>query len=277
MRSRVWEKNNDETAFRFTKRKGLGIDSLVILRGLTAATNNEAVQVLFLESMFHSKEECLMAIISTASRTIVDLTDDSVYSGVEPTKPVQGDLWLDVSETPPLLKRYSGEAWVITGADTTELENQTAKNAENITKITEYNTKISQNLTEISSSVSEVAKSVSDNNERIDTVESNLQQQAENVRLNFASKSEVNGISETLNNYFDFGSDGTLTIGSSQNSFTSAFSATKLAFKEDGHEVAYISNQELHIIRAIIENLLSVGNLQFKVSGDKAIRATWTN
>lgn len=218
-----------------------------------------------------------MAIISTASRTVVDLTDDAVYTGVEPTNPSQGDLWLDVSETPPVIKRYNGESWVTTGADTTELENQTAKNAENITKITEYNTKISQNLTEIQSSVSEVAKSTTDNSERIETVESNLQQQAENVRLNFASKSEVNGISETLNNYFNFGADGTLTIGSSQNDFTSAFSSTKLAFKEHDHEVAYISNQELHIIRAIFENLLSVGNLQFKVSGSNAIRATWTN
>lgn len=218
-----------------------------------------------------------MAIISTASRTIVDLADDAVYSGVEPANPVQGDLWLDPSQMPPVLKRYSGDTWIVTGADTTELENQTAKNAENITKITEYNAKISQNLTEISSSVSNVAKSVSENSERINSVESNIQQQAENVRLNFASKTEVNGISETLNHYFDFGSDGTLSIGSSQNGFTSTFSSTKLAFKEDDQEVAYISNQELHILRAVIENLLSVGNLQLKVSGNNAIRAIWTN
>lgn len=218
-----------------------------------------------------------MAIISAASRTVIDLSDDAVYTGIEPANPSAGDLWLDTSLTPPVLKRYSGESWVTTGADTTELEAQTEKNAENITKITEYNTKISQNLTEIESSVSKISESTSGNSQRIDAVASSIQQQAENIRLNFATKTDVNGISETLNNYFDFGSDGTLSIGSSENGFKSTFSSTKLAFQEDGHEVAYISNQELHIVRAIIENLLSVGKLQFKVSGDKAIRAIWTN
>ncbi len=218
-----------------------------------------------------------MAIISTASKTIIDLSDDAIYTGVEPASPSQGDLWLDVSENPPLLKRYSGETWITTGADTTTLETQTSANAENIIKITNYNSELSQNLTNIKSEVSQITESISSNSERIDSVQSSLEQQAENVKLNFATKTDVNGISETLNNYFNFGSDGKLSIGSSSNDFTSEFSSTKLAFKEGNNEVAYISNQELHIIRALIEKLLSIGKLQFQVSDSnpRAVKATW--
>lgn len=53
-----------------------------------------------------------MALIARAQVTICDLRDP-VVSGEEPSSPVLDMLWMDTSQTPSVLKRWTGEAWEV--------------------------------------------------------------------------------------------------------------------------------------------------------------------
>jgi hypothetical protein len=51
-----------------------------------------------------------MGVIARAIRTLVDL-NDPIQQGTAPYNPVEGLLWLDTSQSPPVLARWSGSAW----------------------------------------------------------------------------------------------------------------------------------------------------------------------
>lgn len=51
-----------------------------------------------------------MAMIAQGQLTIVDL-NDPIQQGIAPSAPAEGMLWLDTSQSPPVLKRWSGNAW----------------------------------------------------------------------------------------------------------------------------------------------------------------------
>lgn len=56
-------------------------------------------------------------MIAAAQHTIVDLTDP-IVSGTAPASPVLDMLWLDTSENPSVLKRWTGAAWEIVDGTT---------------------------------------------------------------------------------------------------------------------------------------------------------------
>lgn len=49
-------------------------------------------------------------MIARAQKTIVDL-NDPIQQETAPADPVEGTLWLDLSQIPPQLKRWSGDGW----------------------------------------------------------------------------------------------------------------------------------------------------------------------
>ena len=51
-----------------------------------------------------------------------------------------------------------------------------------------------------------------------------------------------------------------IELGKIGNSFVAKLSNEKLAFLQDGVEIAYISNNKLYITDAEIKNMLTVGN-----------------
>ena len=55
-----------------------------------------------------------MAVIAQSQKTLVDL-NDPVQQGTVPANPVTGLLWLDTSQSPPILKRYTGAEWEVVG------------------------------------------------------------------------------------------------------------------------------------------------------------------
>ena len=54
-----------------------------------------------------------------------------------------------------------------------------------------------------------------------------------------------------------------ISIGKTDNPFSVDITNQKMSFKDQGTEVAYISNQEMRITDAIIENALTLGNFKF--------------
>lgn len=51
-----------------------------------------------------------MAMIAQGQVTIVDL-NDPIQQGTAPSAPTEGTLWMDISKSPPVLKRWSGSEW----------------------------------------------------------------------------------------------------------------------------------------------------------------------
>lgn len=73
-------------------------------------------------------------------------------------------------------------------------------------------------------------------------------------------------ISETLNGYFTKEEimqymrfeNGILSLGSNDSDFKTELSQSKLAFKENDTEIAWISNKQLHIKEAVVEERINI-------------------
>jgi hypothetical protein len=62
--------------------------------------------------------------------------------------------------------------------------------------------------------------------------------------------------------------DGSMTIGKADSPFSSQFSTTMLAFKQNGVEVAYLSNNKLYIKTGHILDILTIGDKPVVQGGD---------
>ena len=76
---------------------------------------------------------------------------------------------------------------------------------------------------------------------------------------------------DTVTSHFDFTQAGFVEIYATSNGTKGRFSTQitnqKLAFRDNGVEVAYISNQEMYITKAKITNQLQISNFVIKPSG----------
>jgi len=98
------------------------------------------------------------------------------------------------------------------------------------------------------------------------TVESAIKQVASEVEISFTNSKQYTD--ESLKPYEKLESDvrswqrfneNGLTLGKDNSPFTVELSNEKLAFKQDGAEVAYMSNSAMYITNARVTNTLSVG------------------
>ncbi len=62
-----------------------------------------------------------------------------------------------------------------------------------------------------------------------------------------------------VSNYMRYDNTGTLTLGKANNAFTTQIDNTKMSFKQNNTEVAYISNQSMFITTARVTEQLSLG------------------
>ena len=76
---------------------------------------------------------------------------------------------------------------------------------------------------------------------------------------------------DTVTSHLDFTQSGFVEIYATTNGTKGRFSTQitdqKLAFKDNGEEVAYISNQEMYITKATITDQMQIGNFIIKPSG----------
>ena len=73
---------------------------------------------------------------------------------------------------------------------------------------------------------------------------------------------ELTQFKESVQTNIKLHDDG-ISIGKTDNPFSVDITNQKMSFKDQGIEVAYISNQEMRITDAIIENALTLGNFKF--------------
>lgn len=86
-----------------------------------------------------------------------------------------------------------------------------------------------------------------------------------NYRIEFSSIKETE---EYLRSWFDFSKDGVLKIGRDDSSFSTTISNQELAFYYNTTKVAYMNGDRLNVPDIVINNSITIGDLEGKVDGD---------
>ena len=126
----------------------------------------------------------------------------------------------------------------------------------------EFQSKIDQTKSEIMQTVSETyatSESVNKQQTTIDQVSDRIEFVFENANGNIQKVSDALADDQALLKQYIRFSGALMELGRSDNAFTAQLSNEKLAFLENGTEIAYISNQKLYILDAQVKGRLSVG------------------
>lgn len=197
------------------------------LNGITSRVSTVETKTTTIEGKVNSHESRL----NTAEQKITDSAIINTVSSTITEKVNQG-----VEETEKLLNGNMDSA--ISSAKEDILDN------------------ISQNYA-TSNTVSELQKFVS----------SNMKQTSEDITMQFKTATdytkEVDGKLEEykklVSTNIRFSEEG-IDLGKTNSPFTATLDNTKLAFKQSGEEVAYISNNKMHITQAEVQENLRIGD-----------------
>ena len=226
------------------------------------------------------------------------ISTNSIYSGVkESVNNTTRGIYMDnqgqiaVGDSQNFIKYYKDEngAYKLDisaksikfGASGTSVEDA-IKNTENYTdnavsdaktEITrEYSSLINETASQISLIVDELARTVNSNSDSIVHINNSINVTSQDINLVKTTMSNiqnaVNGkvSSDEIKEWARF--DGaTLELGASNQPFKARLTTTELAFYQGSNKVAWISNNELHILTAIITQSIGCGNFTFVDEG----------
>ena len=226
------------------------------------------------------------------------ISTNSIYSGVkESVNNTTRGIYMDnqgqmaVGDSQNFIKYYKDEngAYKLDisaksikfGASGTSVEDA-IKNTENYTdnavsdaktEITrEYSSLINETASQISLTVDELSRTVNANSDSIVHINNSINVTSQDINLVKTTMSNiqnaVNGkvSSDEIKEWARF--DGaTLELGASNQPFKARLTTTELAFYQGSNKVAWISNNELHILTAIITQSIGCGNFTFVDEG----------
>ena len=182
-------------------------------------------------------------------------------------------MWLDISQDPPLLKRYDAEAaaWVIVN-DTTDIVYNLEQNIKADIIQTEQN---------IQMMVSESVYLKDQTDALVSEVSSKLEQTASGFEMQFnqfnadleAVAAGTDAEFEEIRKYIRF-VDGQILLGEVGNELELQISNDRISFLQDGAEVAYFSNRQLYVTDTQILHSLQLGNFAFmpRASGNLSFK-----
>ncbi len=136
-----------------------------------------------------------------------------------------------------------------------------------------YKALINQTAQEISLLVQSVKSTADSNSSSISTIASNLKVTSDGLN---ATKTSINTLTNAVNGtvskqelqqYLRW-NGGDLELGNSIQPFRCKLSNTELAFYQNEDKVAWISNKELYILKAVIAQSIGCGNFMFVDEGD---------
>ena len=140
----------------------------------------------------------------------------------------------------------------------------------------EYQTKIEQTKAEILQTASETYATA----ETVSKQQSQIDQSAKRIDFVFEDATgRIQKVSDaladdqaTLRQYIRF-TGALMELGRSDNDFVARLSNEKLAFLENGTEIAYISNHQLYILDAQIKGRLTIANEEIGMMYDHIVRS----
>lgn len=168
-------------------------------------------------------------------------------------------LWYDTNSS--LLKKYddSSKEWIVVNDASDDINSS----AQAITAA--YTSSIEKVKNSITSSVDVAVSRIDSNEKTIDTLSSQIQQNAGAITV---TTNTVKSVIDSLSGYttkveireWARFSNGVLELGKSSSNFTTKLSNTELGFYEIGKRIAFISNQELNITKAKILDKMYIGD-----------------
>lgn len=227
-----------------------------------------------------------------------NITDSAIYSGAKGgvDSNIQG-IYFDktgqvaIGDDSNFLKYYKGEdgnykleisaSSVKFGVNGSDLEDSLAgieKNANDAivnskTEITNaYTSLIEETSDQIRLMVNELSSSVDANSESITHISNSIDLTSQDINFVKTTMTNIQNAvdgkvsAEEIQEWARF--DGaTLELGASNQPFKARLSTTELAFYQGDNKVAWISNNELHILTAIIAQSIGCGNFTFVDEG----------
>ena len=169
--------------------------------------------------------------------------------------------------------------WTPAPEDQEEYTNSAISSSENALN-NNISSAISNATDNILNNISDNYTAKSDYEEFKKTTSSAIEQTNKDVTIKFNTTTEniqsVSGELSTFKNSVEsninFSSDG-IKISKSNSPFSVDIGNSKMSFREAGVEVSYISNQEMNITDAVVENSLTLGNFKFipRVTGNMSV------
>lgn len=215
------------------------------------------------------------------------ISTNSIYSGVkESVNNTTRGIYMDdqgqiaVGDSQNFIKYYKDEngAYKLEisaksikfGASNTSVEDAISDSKMEITR--EYSSLINETASQISSTVDELSRTVNSNSDSIVHINNSINVTSQDINFVKTTMSNiqnaVNGkvSSDEIKEWARF--DGaTLELGASNQPFKARLTTTELAFYQGSNKVAWISNNELHILTAIITQSIGCGNFTFVDEG----------
>ena len=215
------------------------------------------------------------------------ISTNSIYSGVkESVSNTTRGIYMDnqgqiaVGDSQNFIKYYKdeNEAYRLDisaksikfGASNASIEDAISDTKTEITR--EYSSLINETASQISLTVDELSRTVNANSDSIVHINNSINVTSQDINLVKTTMSNiqnaVNGkvSSDEIKEWARF--DGaTLELGASNQPFKARLTTTELAFYQGSNKVAWISNNELHILTAIITQSIGCGNFTFVDEG----------
>lgn len=203
------------------------------------------------------------------------VSNDIYVSDIEPENPSNDMLWLDTSGDISVLKRWMTEHVDAASGETIAAHwEECTVSQSTIMNLQKFRTTTATELAALKASVEARVTT-----EKYDADTKILEQKIAEATMNddrfkimFSRtvedgiNSQIGSVANDLNNYkgsvanyMQFGSDGVLTLGSSQSDFKTQITNRKVAFMQGSSEVAYISDSSMFITNARVTQQLSIG------------------
>jgi len=171
-------------------------------------------------------------------------------------------MWLDISMTPPVMKRYDEEtaAWIVVN-DTAEIVYNLEQNLES---------SLIKTQEDITATVAENYYLREDTDALISSVSTEIEQTKNSFEIQFnqfsqdieAAASGTDAQFEEIRKYIRF-VDGKILLGEVGNELELEIANDRISFLQDGAEVAYFSNRKLYVTDTQILHSLQLGNFAF--------------
>lgn len=215
------------------------------------------------------------------------ISTSSIYSGVkESVSNTTRGIYMDnqgqmaVGDSQNFIKYYKdeNEAYKLEisaksikfGASNASIEDAISDSKTEITR--EYSSLINETASQISSTVDELSRTVNANSDSIVHINNSINVTSQDINLVKTTMSNIQNAvdgkvsSDEIKEWARF--DGaTLELGASNQPFKARLTTTELAFYQGSNKVAWISNNELHILTAIITQSIGCGNFTFVDEG----------
>ena len=215
------------------------------------------------------------------------ISTNSIYSGVkESVSNTTRGIYMDnqgqiaVGDSQNFIKYYKdeNEAYRLDisaksikfGASNASIEDAISDTKTEITR--EYSSLINETASQISLTVDELSRTVNANSDSIVHINNSINVTSQDINLVKTTMSNIQNAvdgkvsSDEIKEWARF--DGaTLELGASNQPFKARLTTTELAFYQGSNKVAWISNNELHILTAVITQSIGCGNFTFVDEG----------